>query len=332
MSSSALGCTRAPPSAGTAGALGILLVVAGTDDFARGAFLPVVQYLRTGLGIADAAHRSAGSSSSPRWALSTEPHLCAALRAALPFFDLVSTAAMPTGLGKPRQTLTAGTTSASSLRHERSNLLLRHWVMGFKVRSLLASPWAVTIYLDIDTQPCTKLFATLLRRSLGSADLALTNENPGMRTGERHWIDGKHTDDAYGHVCRRAPRALDQPCVRVPAPGPSSPVLCRRRAPTSTTVTHSSSTSPRLARESCCASSTRRSGRPTPVDSPCRIRISRRSAVRFSPCRTPSHLSSTSTYLRITCAAGRRGRSRARAAARARSRAACCCTSRKRPR
>ena len=225
MRSSALGCTRAAPRAGTAGALGILFVVAGTEDFARGAFLPAVQYLRTGLGIADAAHRRAGSSSSPRWALSTEPHLCAALRAALPFFDLVSTVAMPPGLGKPRQTLTAGTTSASRLRDERSNLLLRHWVKGFKVRSLLASPWAVTIYLDIDTQPCTKLFATLLRRSLGSADLALTNENPGMRTGERHWIDREHTDDAFGHVCRLGARTLDQPCMRVPAPERSSPVL-----------------------------------------------------------------------------------------------------------
>lgn len=88
--------------------MGVLYSVSGTETFVTLAFLPVVEYLKKGLGIPDALERqrqrqrqkkqqqqqqqSSDDNTNTKWALATEPHLCNSdllQKSVLPFFDVL---------------------------------------------------------------------------------------------------------------------------------------------------------------------------------------------------------------------------------------------------
>ena len=176
-------------------AVGMLLAVAGTVDFAELQLLPAVAHLREKLHLPEPGERGNaacchdGRGAQLRWALATESHLCASIARAATFFDHVSFPVAVRNATNPSlavSTVAAATTSNAStmleptaeakskaLRSERKAVDLRHYVKAFKVRALAAAPWRISIFIDVDSQPCYPDFAASLVRVVGTADIAL---------------------------------------------------------------------------------------------------------------------------------------------------------------
>jgi len=103
----------------------------------------------------------------------------------LPCFDVVITGISEQLKAKATNpTLTGNSSSHGTLSSELEDRALRHWVKAFKIRSIASAPWAITIFLDVDTQPCMPTFAGLLMRALGRADVAFS-QHSSARFGDK---------------------------------------------------------------------------------------------------------------------------------------------------
>lgn len=170
--------------------VGVLFAVAGKAGFVLSEVLPAVAYLRTGLGIADAAERRRRNDlRGTSWALSFEVHLQEVMSPVIGFFDVV------------RSNLTSTAPSGSPTAHR---------VKAFKIQALCAAPFDVTIFLDLDSRPCRPDFASLLVDALGSADIALTNkystQSAVSSTSAVHWAGNESHNSACVVLNMRSPR------------------------------------------------------------------------------------------------------------------------------
>ena len=173
---------------GGEGEVGIMYSVAGSESYAR-TFLPVVDYLRTSLGLLDASERN---KEGTKWALVTEPHLCrGVLRGTLSFFDIVVTVAVQSDdvdaslrLPDVLKFVVGGNNmkrEKKKVMHTKQHILgnfkrpyaqdegILYWSKMIKVTAMArVSPFKMTIFTDMDNIPCHADFA---RRLLGTYGL-----------------------------------------------------------------------------------------------------------------------------------------------------------------
>ena len=203
------------------GDLGVIYSVAGPSSYAQTEFLPLIQYLRDGLGIPDAAERKSMRSSvrvhgsdvvkrqnpaldshnrtekvdraifTTKWSLVTEPHLCnGILRPILPFFDVITVLDLDTSLDEIKKGQRhhrsryleeresgAGTTNINNAvktnegprKDQHQHDVALHRAKAVKVLAMTRyAPFAHTIFIDLDMQPCKPTFAKLLMKSFAS--------------------------------------------------------------------------------------------------------------------------------------------------------------------
>jgi hypothetical protein len=200
--------------------LGILYAVTGDNKFAKNQFLPVVKYLREGLGIQDAPERqtqqtqrqqvqqqqregqqqpSKGERSRQQWALATEPHLCNGVLSmnnsdsVLPFFDvLVIITHEDVQKEDPNEVL----------RNPIKGPARKHYVKAMKVKAMQSAPFPITIFADVDMIPCREDFGGRLLRNtkkrakashnISQFDIALSNVNSRLakydHTNPLHYV------------------------------------------------------------------------------------------------------------------------------------------------
>lgn len=192
------------PPPGEEGSLGVQYIVAGTPDYVEKAFLPVIERLRSTLGVPDADRAVAVAADEERtkWALVTEPHLCrGVLRDVIPFFDIVIMRnTLPGGFRNPTLRSNFTRKSSAETKVEKGKYFgtgdetreeVLGWVKGMKVTGMVASPFKTTVLIDVDSIPCSADFAVRLKKELGSADIALTNRIVDQQT------NNNGTDEAH---------------------------------------------------------------------------------------------------------------------------------------